>query len=137
MKKWQVPRLSVNWANDTKSITCYVIRQKSLEVLRAWFRLLVRQIITILLVLISHCAIMPIPFIFQIYGYCPSWALAWEYRKKGILDEIRQYAADVICLQEVETDQFYHFFLPELKQDGYDGKVAELCGQACHRYRFP
>jgi len=57
----------------------------------------------------------------QIYGYCPSWALAWEYRKKGILDEIRQYAADVICLQEVETDQFYHFFLPELKQDGYDG----------------
>jgi len=57
----------------------------------------------------------------QIYGYCPSWALSWEYRKKGILDEIRQYAADIICLQEVETDQFYHFFLPELKQDGYDG----------------
>lgn len=23
--------------------------------------------------------------------------------------------------QEVETDQFYNFFLPELKQDGYDG----------------
>lgn len=28
-----------------------------------------------------------------------------------------------ICLnfQEVETDQFYNFFLPELKKDGYDG----------------
>ena len=24
-------------------------------------------------------------------------------------------------LQEVETDQFYKFFLPELKRDGYDG----------------
>ena len=24
-------------------------------------------------------------------------------------------------LQEVETDQFYNFFLPELKRDGYDG----------------
>lgn len=23
--------------------------------------------------------------------------------------------------QEVETDQFYKFFLPELKRDGYDG----------------
>ena len=62
----------------------------------------------------------------QIYGYCPSWALSWEYRKKGILDEIRQYAADIICLQEVETDQFYHFFLPELKQDGYDGEKYVL-----------
>lgn len=57
----------------------------------------------------------------QMYGYCPSWALEWDYRKKGILDEIRHYGADIISLQEVETDQFYHFFLPELKQDGYDG----------------
>ncbi|XP_013147381.1 PREDICTED: CCR4-NOT transcription complex subunit 6, partial [Papilio polytes] len=31
------------------------------------------------------------------------------------------YSADIISLQEVETDQFYSFFLPELKQDGYDG----------------
>ncbi|KAK6626726.1 hypothetical protein RUM44_009203 [Polyplax serrata] len=115
----------------------------------------------------------------QMYGYCPSWALDWEYRKKGILEEIRHYAADIISLQvslqafyseyvlkrarsrtqgekkldakfgvsnlevvafgrrkttailseeqpcvrwqEVETDQFYNFFLPELKRDGYDG----------------
>ncbi|XP_021915890.1 CCR4-NOT transcription complex subunit 6-like [Zootermopsis nevadensis] len=57
----------------------------------------------------------------QMYGYCPSWALEWEYRKKGILDEIRHYAADIISLQEVETSQFYNFFLPELKRVGYDG----------------
>jgi CCR4-NOT transcription complex subunit 6 len=57
----------------------------------------------------------------QIYGYCPSWALNWEYRKKGIIEEIRHYSADIISLQEVETDQFYNFFLPELKKDGYDG----------------
>nr|CAD7204832.1 unnamed protein product [Timema douglasi] len=57
----------------------------------------------------------------QMYGYCPSWALTWEYRKKGILDEIRHYSADIISLQEVETSQFYNFFLPELKRDGYDG----------------
>ncbi|CAL4076908.1 unnamed protein product, partial [Meganyctiphanes norvegica] len=57
----------------------------------------------------------------QMYGYCPSWALEWEYRKKGIMDEIRNLCADIITLQEVETDQFYNFFLPELKADGYDG----------------
>uniref|UniRef100_A0A1B6DP66 poly(A)-specific ribonuclease n=1 Tax=Clastoptera arizonana TaxID=38151 RepID=A0A1B6DP66_9HEMI len=57
----------------------------------------------------------------QMYGYCPSWALAWDYRKKAILAEIRHYTADIISLQEVETDQFYKFFLPELKRDGYDG----------------
>lgn len=57
----------------------------------------------------------------QMYSYCPSWALSWDYRKKGILEEIRHYSADIINLQEVEMDQFYNFFLPELKQDGYAG----------------
>ena len=57
----------------------------------------------------------------QLYGYCPSWALNWEYRKKAILEEIRQYNADIISLQEVETEQFYQFFLVELKLAGYDG----------------
>uniref|UniRef100_A0A023F4L8 poly(A)-specific ribonuclease n=1 Tax=Triatoma infestans TaxID=30076 RepID=A0A023F4L8_TRIIF len=57
----------------------------------------------------------------QMYGYCPTWALAWDYRKKAILAEIRHYTADIISLQEVETDQFYKFFLPELKRDGYEG----------------
>lgn len=27
----------------------------------------------------------------------------------------------IVSFQEVETDQFYNFFLPELKRDGYDG----------------
>ncbi|GAB1609975.1 CCR4-NOT transcription complex subunit 6-like isoform X2, partial [Argonauta hians] len=57
----------------------------------------------------------------QLYGYCPTWALNWEYRKKGIMDEIKLYRADIISLQEVETDQFYNFFLPELKREGYNG----------------
>jgi CCR4-NOT transcription complex subunit 6 len=40
---------------------------------------------------------------------------------QAILDEIRHYSADIISLQEVETDQFYNFFKPELKNDGYEG----------------
>lgn len=57
----------------------------------------------------------------QMYGYCPNWALKWSYRKKGIMQEIRHYKADILSLQEVETEQFYNFFLPELQKDGYDG----------------
>lgn len=133
----------------------------------------------------------------QQYGYCPSWALVWEYRKSAILKEILDSTADIIALQvsnssfillyqtllsfhflpfsflhltslpscclpslpvppplalfvslslpssllvhihvystifssschapslqEVETDQYYAFFLPELSQHGYDG----------------
>lgn len=57
----------------------------------------------------------------QYYGYCPAWALAWDYRKKLILDDIKNFNADIICLQELETEQFYQYFLPELKQCDYDG----------------
>ena len=57
----------------------------------------------------------------QYYGYCPAWALAWDYRKKLILEEIKTLNADVIALQELETEQFNQFFLPELKQYDYDG----------------
>ena len=57
----------------------------------------------------------------QYYGYCPAWALTWDYRKKNILDEIKNLNADIIALQELETEQFYNFFLPELKQYDYDG----------------
>ncbi|KAL0993854.1 hypothetical protein UPYG_G00114750 [Umbra pygmaea] len=57
----------------------------------------------------------------QLYGYCPSWALNWEYRKKSIMQEIMNCNADIISLQEVETEQYYNFFLPELKGQGYEG----------------
>lgn len=35
----------------------------------------------------------------QLYGYCPSWALNWEYRKKNIMQEIMGCNADIISLQ--------------------------------------
>uniref|UniRef100_A0A8D0L5I0 poly(A)-specific ribonuclease n=1 Tax=Sphenodon punctatus TaxID=8508 RepID=A0A8D0L5I0_SPHPU len=57
----------------------------------------------------------------QLYGYCPSWALNWEYRKKAIMQEILNCNADIISLQEVETEQYYSFFLVELKERGYSG----------------
>lgn len=57
----------------------------------------------------------------QIYAYCPSWALDWDYRKQQILKEISTQNSDLILLQEVENQEFYGYFQPELHQRGYEG----------------
>mmetsp|Transcript_34040 Transcript_34040/g.89356 ORF Transcript_34040/g.89356 Transcript_34040/m.89356 type:complete len:514 (+) Transcript_34040:76-1617(+) len=60
----------------------------------------------------------------QIYAYCPSWALEWDYRKKMILDEIKAKDSDIILLQEVEMCEFYAYFQPELHQKGFEGMFS-------------
>ncbi|KAI8357127.1 Endonuclease/exonuclease/phosphatase [Mortierella sp. GBAus27b] len=58
----------------------------------------------------------------QMYGYTPSWALTWEYRKELILQEILAYGADIVCLQEVELGQYEDYFKEQMKQQAdYDG----------------
>ncbi|KAI3868505.1 hypothetical protein MKX03_035678 [Papaver bracteatum] len=53
------------------------------------------------------------------FYYCPSTALNWEYRRQSLLREIVRYEADIICLQEVQSDHFEDFFKPELQRFGY------------------
>ncbi|XP_062002800.1 carbon catabolite repressor protein 4 homolog 1 [Rosa rugosa] len=53
------------------------------------------------------------------YSYCPSWALSWPYRRQNLLREIVGYRADIVCLQEVQSDHFDEFFAPELDKHGY------------------
>ncbi|KAL3515738.1 hypothetical protein ACH5RR_022640 [Cinchona calisaya] len=50
---------------------------------------------------------------------CPAWALTWEYRRKNLLEEMLSYDADVLCLQEVQSDHFKNFFEPEFERFGY------------------
>lgn len=57
----------------------------------------------------------------NIYGYTPSGALAWEYRKDSILQEIRERDADIVCLQEVSVDAMREVLSPELAANGYKG----------------
>ena len=61
----------------------------------------------------------------QLYGYCPSWALHWDYRKahilKEVLEEVLGSTSDVVLLQEVETREYHSYFLPELTDRGYAG----------------
>ncbi|PVV03881.1 hypothetical protein BB560_001627 [Smittium megazygosporum] len=55
------------------------------------------------------------------YGYCPSWALAWDNRREIIIGELLALSSKVICLQEVETSEYSEFFYPKLKAAGYEG----------------
>ncbi|KAK1306715.1 hypothetical protein QJS10_CPA10g00295 [Acorus calamus] len=66
----------------------------------------------------------------ELYSYCPSWALSWPYRRQNLLREIVGYHADILCLQEVQSDHFEEFFAPELDKHGYQAlykkKTAEV-----------
>ncbi|MQL97533.1 hypothetical protein Taro_030227 [Colocasia esculenta] len=55
----------------------------------------------------------------EIYSYCPSWAISWHYRRQNLLREIVGYHADILCLQEVQSNHFEEFFAPELDKHGY------------------
>ncbi|KAK4229785.1 glucose-repressible alcohol dehydrogenase transcriptional effector [Podospora fimiseda] len=57
----------------------------------------------------------------SLYGYTPTKALSWDYRKEKILQEIRESDADILCLQEIATDVFREFFSPSLAQNDYKG----------------
>jgi CCR4-NOT transcription complex subunit 6 len=57
----------------------------------------------------------------KMYGYTPSWALSWEYRKELILTEIINYDAEIVCLQEVDIGQYEDYFTKHLEPSGYEG----------------
>ncbi|KFY49373.1 hypothetical protein V495_00615 [Pseudogymnoascus sp. VKM F-4514 (FW-929)] len=57
----------------------------------------------------------------QMYGYTPSGALSWDYRKEQILQEVQASDADFITLQEVDNDSFKEFFSMKLAYNGYKG----------------
>lgn len=57
----------------------------------------------------------------KLYGYTPSWALAWSYRKGKILEELLLRKTDFLCLQEVDIANYEDFFLVNLSQHGYEG----------------
>lgn len=57
----------------------------------------------------------------SMYGYTPQWALNWDHRKDEILKQIVESGAHIVCLQEVDDEQYHAFFLPALEARGYDG----------------
>lgn len=57
----------------------------------------------------------------QTYGYTPSQALAWDYRREKILEELHERDADFLTLQEVSTEAFKEDLNPALAVMDYKG----------------
>lgn len=55
------------------------------------------------------------------YGFTPQSALTWNHRKEVILSEIRAHTADLLCLQEIETESYHEYFRPALAINDYKG----------------
>jgi len=63
---------------------------------------------------------------------CPDYALAWEWRRRLMMDEnVLLYGPDLVSLQECEDDAFETFFQPDLKAEGY-GSLFEKRGSVLH-----
>ncbi|KAI4371956.1 hypothetical protein MLD38_010245 [Melastoma candidum] len=67
----------------------------------------------------------------ELYGYCPSWALSWPYRRQNLLREIVTYRADIVCLQEVQSNHFEEFFAPEMDKHGYEALYKRRTNEVC------
>ncbi len=50
---------------------------------------------------------------------CPAWCLHWHYRKRNLLRELLTHKADILCLQEVQSDHYLDWWAPELQRAGY------------------
>jgi len=55
------------------------------------------------------------------YGYTPADALSWEHRKEVILAELRERNADILCLQEIDSESFSDYFRGALAHNDYKG----------------
>lgn len=57
----------------------------------------------------------------HLYTDCDPLHLQWEQRRERILNEIVREQPDLLCLQEVHPDHYHSFYVPSLKQHGYEG----------------
>ncbi|KAB8208266.1 glucose-repressible alcohol dehydrogenase transcriptional effector [Aspergillus parasiticus] len=55
------------------------------------------------------------------FGYTPSRALSWEFRRDLILSELRSHDSDIVCLQEVDQGSYNGYFREQLAYNGYKG----------------
>jgi len=55
------------------------------------------------------------------YGYTPSEALSWNRRRSMILDEMQGRNADIMCLQEMDIENYNEYFRPNLASMDYKG----------------
>ncbi|XP_067428516.1 protein angel homolog 2 isoform X2 [Thunnus thynnus] len=64
-----------------------------------------------------------------LYQHCHPGVLPWEYRLPNLLNEIRQYDADILCLQEVQQDHYENQIKPALQDLGYQCEYKKRTGK--------
>jgi CCR4-NOT transcription complex subunit 6 len=55
------------------------------------------------------------------FGYTPSFYLSWDVRKDAILNEIHYRDADIVCLQEMDSENYHTVFRENLAHKDYKG----------------
>ncbi|KAG8013656.1 Protein angel-like protein 1 [Nibea albiflora] len=55
----------------------------------------------------------------ELYTHCPLEVLDWTYRCSLLVEEILQWAPDILCLQEVQENHYHEQLYPVLSQMGY------------------
>ncbi|PYH84505.1 glucose-repressible alcohol dehydrogenase transcriptional effector [Aspergillus uvarum CBS 121591] len=70
---------------------------------------------------LSHNALCESSATASHFGYTPSRALSWEYRRELILSELRSHDSDIVCLQEVDQGSYNGFFREQLAYNNYKG----------------
>lgn len=59
------------------------------------------------------------------YPTSPDSALDWFYRRKLIMEQLREFDADIIALQELETEHYETYFMTELERHGNYKSIFE------------
>lgn len=54
----------------------------------------------------------------ELYRNCSRESLDWNNRRHVLWQELVYYSPDIVCLQEVEVDQFYLFWEPKFSEYG-------------------
>ncbi|KAK6183483.1 hypothetical protein SNE40_010959 [Patella caerulea] len=63
-----------------------------------------------------------------LYTNCSPESLDWDMRSERILEELKYYKPDIICLQEVQFDHYESFFRHHLRKMGYGSEYLKRSG---------
>ncbi|KAJ2787866.1 RNA exonuclease ngl2 [Coemansia interrupta] len=66
----------------------------------------------------------------DLFKYASKSSLRMKPRKERVAREIRHLNPDIMCLQEVGTEEWYQTFEPQLKSSGYESRIYQSLRKA-------
>ncbi|KAF6038036.1 PDE12 [Bugula neritina] len=59
----------------------------------------------------------------KLFSHCPASFIDYGYRKLLIAQELLEYKADIICLQELDKKHYDNYYQPVLSRYGYESSI--------------